>query len=92
MGLLEDLGFFASLAWYLVLGYIALWLYNWTREKLGFSQVLTFAVAGILVYFLVIEHPLVGAIGVFGWILLTGGLLLVLGMIPSVYMMFRPKH
>lgn len=91
MGFFDDVGFFITLAWYLALMYMAFWLYNWTKERLGFSQLLTFAVAGIFIYFLVIEHPIIGAIGIFGWIVLTGGLLMVLGMFPSLYHTFRPR-
>lgn len=89
--LLDDIGFYFDLTKWLILLYMALWLYNWVRDKLGFSQVATFAVAGVLIYYLVIEHPIIGGFGIFGWILLTGGILYVLGMIPSVLYMFK-KH
>lgn len=88
---LEDIAFYFDLAKWLVLLYMAFWLYNWVREKLGFSQIATFAVALTLIYFLVIEHPIIGALGIFGWILLTGGILYVLGMIPSIFYMFKRK-
>ena len=86
---LEDIGFYFDLAKWLILFYMAFWLYNWVRDKLGFSQIATFAVALILIYYLVIEHPIIGAFGIFGWILLTGGILYVLGMIPSIMYMFE---
>lgn len=88
---LEDVGFYFDLAKWLVLLYMAFWLYNWVRDKLGFSQIAVFAVAGVLIYYLVIEHPVIGALGVFGWIILTGGILYVLGMIPSILYMFKRR-
>ncbi len=86
---LDDIGFYFDLAKWLILFYMAFWLYNWVRDKLGFSQIATFAVAGILIYFLVFEHPIIGALGIFGWIILTGGILYVLGMVPSILYMFK---
>ncbi len=86
MGFFDDLVFYLDLAKWLVLLYMAYWLYNWTREKLVFSPTLAIIVAGVLIYFLVIEHPFIGALGIFGWILLTSGLIYVIGMFaPSVY-------
>lgn len=92
MGLFDDLAFYGSLVWYAVLAYVAFWLYNWVKGRLGFSQVLVFVVAGILIYFLVIEHPIIGAFGILGWILLSGGFLLVLGMFPGLYMMLKGRR
>lgn len=86
---IDQIVFYFDLLKWLVLLYMAYWLYTWVRDKLGFSQIATFAVAGILIYFLVIEHPVIGALGIFGWIILTGGILYVLGMIPSFLHMFR---
>ncbi|MBI3588200.1 hypothetical protein HY995_03710 [Candidatus Micrarchaeota archaeon] len=91
LGFFDDIGFFGQLLWWLVLLYMAYWLYNWTREKVGFSPILTMVVAGLLIYFLVIEHPFIGALGIFGWIVVTGGILYVLGMIPGFYWMLRKK-
>ncbi|OIO26152.1 hypothetical protein AUJ14_02495 [Candidatus Micrarchaeota archaeon CG1_02_55_22] len=89
MGLFDDIILYGNLLWYAVLVYVAYWLYNWSKEKLGFSQVLVFVVAGLLIYFLVIEHPIIGAFGVITWIIISGGLLLVLGMFPSLYMLLK---
>ncbi len=77
---------------WIILIYMAYWLYSWTKEKLGFSQILVFAVWAILAYFLIIEHPIIGAIGIFGWIILTGGMLMMLGMIPQFMQLFPRKH
>lgn len=92
MGFFDDVGFWFELVKWLVLAYLAFWLYNWTKERLGFSQVLTFCVAGMLIYFLVIEHPIIGAFGIFTWIIVSGGLLFFLGMfIPGIAGLFRRK-
>lgn len=88
---LEEIGFYLDLFKWVILIYMAYWLYTWTRDKLGFSQIVVFAVAGILIYFLVIEHPVIGALGIFGWVFLTGGLIYVLGMVPSLLFFFRHK-
>ncbi len=86
MGFFDDVLFWFDLGKWLILLYMAYWLYNWTRDKLVFSPTLTIIVAGVLIYFLVVEHPFIGALGIFGWILLTRGLIYVIGMFaPSVY-------
>ena len=86
MSFIEDLLFVFDLAKWFILLYMAYWLYNWTREKLVFSPTIAIVVAGILIYFLVIEHPFVGALGIFGWIFLTSGLIYFIGMFaPPVY-------
>lgn len=86
MGLLDDVGFWFEIGKWLVLFFLAWWWYSWVREKLAFSSLLTLVVAGIVVYFLVIEHPLIGGLGVLGWILLTSGLLF---MLPTFTMLFN---
>ena len=92
MGFFDDALFIIDLAKWFVLLYMAYWLYNWTREKLVFSPTLAIIVAGVLIYFLVIEHPFIGALGIFGWILLTGGLIYVVGMFaPGIYGMFHRR-
>jgi|GEM_PF-3552888 len=90
--LFEDIMFYFELVKWLILIYLSFWLYNWTRDKLGFSQVATFAVAGILIYFLIIEHPIIGSLGIFTWITLTGGILYVLGLIPYFGSILRGRH
>ena len=92
MGFFEDIFFFGQLFWWLILLYMAYWLYNWVREKVGFSPILTAVVAGLLIYYFVIEHPFIGAFGIFGWAIITGGILYVLGMIPGFYWAFQKKH
>lgn len=86
MGLLDDIGFWLEIGKWLILFFVGWWWYSWVREKLAFSPLLTLVVSGIVVYFLVIEHPLIGSLGVFGWILLTSGLLF---MLPTFTMLFN---
>ena len=68
---LEWLGYL----WWLWLFVIAYFYYNWAKEHLAFSPLLTIVVGAILVYYLVIEYPLVGSIGLLGWVLITSGIL-----------------
>lgn len=88
----DDVMFFVDLAKWGLLIYMAYWLYSWTREKLGFSPLLTLVVAVTLIYYLVIEHPILGALGIFGWVILTSGLLMILGMVPGFFYMFKYRH
>ena len=76
---LEELGFWIQIIWWLLLFYIAYYLYNWAQEHLPFSPVLALAVAVILIYYLVIEHPVVGVLGIGFWILMTSGILYLVG-------------
>lgn len=85
----EEIFFWFEIIKWILLIYMAYWLYQWSKEKLGFSQILVFAVWAILAYFLVIEHPIIGAIGIFGWIILTGGLLMALTTIPHIMGLLR---
>ncbi len=54
---LDDLSFWGTLIWWLFLAFLAWWLYKWSEEHLAFSPVLTLAVAFILIWYMVIEHP-----------------------------------
>lgn len=82
----EDIAFWLDIAKWLVLFFVGWWWYNWVREKLAFSPLLTLVVSALVVYFLVIEHPIIGSMGVFGWILLTSGILF---MLPSFSLIFN---
>ena len=72
--------------WWALLLYLAYYFYNWSKEHLAFSPMLVLIVAGILIYYLVIEHPIFGVIGVFGWLLISTGALM---LIPSLYRLFH---
>lgn len=91
LGLFDQISFFFQLLVWAVLFYMAYWLYKWVEEHLGFSQVLVFVVSGILIYFLVIEHPLLGALGIFGWMLIAGAFFVLLQLAPPVFMMFHRR-
>ena len=80
-----------SISALLVLFFVAWWWYNWVREKLAFSALLTLVVSGLVVYFLVIEHPIIGSLGVFGWILMTSGILFMLPTFSLLWNTILPK-
>ncbi len=88
---LDELAFYLELAKWAVLFYMAYWLYQWVESKLGFSPVAVFAVSAILIYFLVIQHPIFGALGIFGYIVLAGGFLMIVQLVPPIWMMFRKR-
>ncbi len=88
---LGELGIWLEIAKWLVLFFVGWWWYNWVREKLAFSPLLTLVVAGLVVYYLVIEHPIVGSIGVFGWILMTSGILFMLPSFSLVWNTLFPR-
>ncbi len=80
LDLIDDVLFYGDLVKWLVLAYLAYYLYNWAQEHLPFSPALALVVGVILIYYLVVEHPILGAVGIFGWILLSSGFLLLAGM------------
>ncbi|MFA6048570.1 MAG: hypothetical protein WC792_01310 [Candidatus Micrarchaeia archaeon] len=57
LDLFGDIEFWGTLLWWLFMAFIAWWLYKWAEEHLAFSPVLTLAVAFVLIWFMVIEHP-----------------------------------
>ena len=72
--------------WWILLAYIAYWLYTWVEQKLAFSSLLTIVVAAILIYFLVIVYPLVGVSAVLFWIIFISGALYMLPIIAGLFM------
>jgi hypothetical protein len=88
---LEDVFQILEYAKWIILFYIAWWYYNWSKEHLAFSPLLTLVVGGILVYYLVIEHPIIGGLGVLGWVLLTSGILYLVPVVGSLYNTFFGK-
>jgi hypothetical protein len=72
--------------WWIWLFLVAWWYYSWAREHLAFSPLLTLVVGGILVYYLVIEHPFIGSFGMVFWVLVTSG---VLWLMPVVSQLFN---
>lgn len=86
-----DLGLYLEIGKWLILFFVGWWWYNWVREKLAFSPLLTLVVAALVVYFLVFEHPIIGSLGVFGWILMTSGILFMLPTFSLVFNTLFPK-
>lgn len=74
-GLIEDILFWAGVFWWVWLFLVAWYFYNWAQEHLAFSPMLTIVVAAILIYYLVIEYPLIGSLGYIFSILMFSGLI-----------------
>ena len=85
---MQDLFFWLDLVKWVVLLWIAYYYYNWAQEHLPFSPLLAMVVGAILVYYLVVAHPVLGAIGFFGWAIISSTLLL---LIPSLFKFFAMK-
>ncbi|MFH0713670.1 MAG: hypothetical protein V1722_03915 [Candidatus Micrarchaeota archaeon] len=86
---LSDIMFWLDLLKWLVLLWLAFYYYNWAKEHLPFSPLLAMAVGFILIYYLVIEHPIIGAVGYLGWAIMSSTLLL---LIPSLFRLFSLKR
>ncbi len=84
----SDIGFWLDIVKWIVLLWLGYYYYNWAKEHLPFSPVFAMAVGGILIYYLVIQHPIIGAIGYFGWALISSTLLL---LVPSLFRFFSLK-
>ncbi|MFH1779767.1 MAG: hypothetical protein ABH803_01320 [Candidatus Micrarchaeota archaeon] len=89
---LDDVITWISYAWWIWLIIIAWWYYNWAKEHVGFSPVLTLVIGGLLVYYLVIDHPLIGSLGVMGWVLLSSGILYFLPVVKDLVGLVLPKQ
>jgi hypothetical protein len=85
---LQDIVFWFDILKWIALLWLAYYYYNWAREHLPFSPLLAMAVGFILIYYLVIQHPFIGAIGYLGWALISSTLLL---LIPSLFRLFSLK-
>ncbi len=81
--LLENVFTWIGYFWWVWLFLIAWWYYKWSSDHLAFSPLLTIAVAAILIYFMVIEHPIIGSLGAIFWIILTSSLFYALALIPT---------
>ncbi|MFA4946104.1 MAG: hypothetical protein WC607_01000 [Candidatus Micrarchaeia archaeon] len=88
---LENILQWVTYFWWVWLFFLAWYYYNWAREHLAFSPLLTLAVGGILVYYLVIEHPFVGSFGMIFWIVFTSGILYMLPTVSQLYKTFIPS-
>lgn len=86
---LSDIMFWLDLLKWLALLWLAFYYYNWAKEHLPFSPLLAMAVGFILIYYLVIEHPIIGAVGYLGWAIMSSTLLL---LIPSLFRLFSLKR
>ncbi|MFH1106947.1 MAG: hypothetical protein V1787_03550 [Candidatus Micrarchaeota archaeon] len=66
--------------WWLWLFILAYFYYNWVREHLFFSPVLVTVVGFILIYYLVVQYPIIGSLGIVVYMLLFSGILYLLPM------------
>ena len=71
---------YAMYLWWLWLFLLGYFYYNWAREHLAFSPLLVIVVGAILIYYLVIEYPLLGSLGLVGYTVLFSGILYLLPM------------
>ncbi len=85
LGLFDDVGFWFSVGWWLLLAYVAFWLYKWCEEHLAFSPILTVTVAAILIYYMVIEHPEWGIFAMLVSLMMFSGLIWIL---PILFLPF----
>ncbi len=85
---LSDIAFWFDIMKWIVLLWLAYYYYNWAKEHLPFSPIFAMVVGFILIYYLVIQHPFIGAIGYFGWAIISSSLLL---LIPSLFRFFSLK-
>ncbi|MEK6953755.1 MAG: hypothetical protein AABX01_02015 [Candidatus Micrarchaeota archaeon] len=88
LGLISDFFFYAELLKWLWLAILAYFYYAWARDHLFFSPPLVLIVGGILIYYLVVENPIFGSIGLIGYTLLFGG---VLYLLPLFLPMFKKR-
>src|SRR3989344_2173256 len=85
LSIIDDIVNILTWGWWIWLFFIAWFYYKWAQDHLSFSPLLTIAVGGILVYFLVIEHPFIGSVSVLFWTLLMSGILWLLPMITAFF-------
>ncbi len=90
--ILGDIWQFFSYLWWVWLFLVGWWYYSWARDHLAFSPLLTLVVGGILVYYLVIEHPFFGSLGMITWVLVTSGILWLLPVVSQLFNTFLPRQ
>lgn len=88
LSIIDDIISIFTWGWWLWLFVLGWFYYKWAQDHLSFSPLLTLVVGGILVYFLVIEHPIIGSFSVVFWILLTSGILYLMPMTNAFFNTF----
>ena len=88
LGVIDDIMLWAQLLWWLWLAILAYFYYAWARDHLFFMPPLVLVVAGILIYYLVIEHWIFGTLGLIFYTLIFGG---VLYLLPIFLPFFRKR-
>ncbi len=85
LSIIDDAVTILTWSWWLWLLFLAWFFYRWSQDHLGFSPLLTIIVGAILVYFLVIEHPIIGSVSIVFWLLITTGILWLLPMVTAFF-------
>ncbi len=91
LSIIDDVVNILTWSGWLCLFFLAWYFYQWAQNHVGFSPLLTIVVGGILIYFLVIEHPFLGSLSILFWILLTSGILFLLPMVSILFNTFFHK-
>jgi hypothetical protein len=78
--------------WWIWLLIIAFYFYNWVKEHVGFSPLLTLAVSGVLIYYMVIEYPWLGSLSFITMMLLTSGILYLLPWVLPFFFGHKPEQ
>lgn len=91
LSIIDDVMNIITWSWWLWLFFLGWYFYQWAQSHVGFSPLLTLAVGGILIYFLVIEHPIIGSISIVFWVLITSGILFLLPMVSTLFNTFFHK-
>jgi hypothetical protein len=89
LGIFDEIAMWWNLLGWLWLVVLAYFYYAWARDHLFFSPMLVLVFGAILIYYLVIENPILGTIGLFGYTLLFGGILYLL---PLVIPFFKRRN
>ncbi|HEV8289782.1 MAG TPA: hypothetical protein VGQ00_02395 [Candidatus Norongarragalinales archaeon] len=89
--IIDDIVNIFTYAWWVWLAILAFYLYRWARDHLPFSPTIALIVGGLLIYYLVIEHPIIGTIGILGWIIISTSLIYVIPLTFPFFRLLTPK-
>ncbi len=85
LSIIDDAVSILTWTWWLWLFFLAWYFYSWAQQHVGFSPILALSVGAILVYFLVIEHPIIGSFSVIVWLLMMSGFLYLFPMVTAFF-------
>ena len=87
----SDIWFWLKTFWWLWLFLVGWWWYSWAREHLAFSPILALVVGAILVFYLVIEHPIIGSLGMLFWVAIASGFLYLFPMVLPLLTFWKKR-